>query len=373
MSLIRHPTRAPGVFEQEQGLREIARRARRKAAKRPLDRPAQHQTQGSEHSEGSSVRSSSGASWKEPPQTSLDVEVDVDRDSIDIGNLEGQQTVEPDSKNNKEGTTPAQQGTGVNTLVNPNGGPGLLLDSAIPPQLTIGAANIDNTGGEVHDSSRDAENTAIDGASISKSHGSFHRLILTRLRQLFSRETRCDRGSGEMEVCLLEFPARYDIPWEPTLTKLPMDDRQVRDALANLTPRYRLRWRPSLLEQYRSLGPQILLFVRLGQEVEPVRVQIADDGDTIIPYEHCRTWQMTQTVLARTVGGDRKRGVHEGRYDICNESGAKIPLGMWTNVCHCGLEFLDMAQFETHHQTELKRPGRPRKSPTHTDEEQKKD
>jgi hypothetical protein len=132
----------------------------------------------------------------------------------------------------------------------------------------------------------------------------------------------------ELAAFLLEIPAMNGDQPQSVVKKIPMEEKEVKGALAKLRISQFLRLLPSLYQQYLELDsmvrkevdravanvkqqdsrPKTLvairttenenqvilveLFFRIGEEVEPVYVTTVD-GLKVLPFHRCLTWEVS--------------------------------------------------------------------------------
>ncbi|RSL85331.1 hypothetical protein CEP52_016178 [Fusarium oligoseptatum] len=211
--------------------------------------------------------------------------------------------------------------------------------------------------------------------TVTASSNRILRFIPNWAHDIFSRGRYDDHKSDKLEAFLLELPARTDVKSKLALTKLEIGHTHIEAALSATIPS---RWRrggPQMWEQYKELDPyvrheihhaitlakqwnnqsktwiatefmqsseldqqgrvHVVLFFRLGDEVEPVTLDTGSRNFTL-PYEHCRTWEMMEKILIQAfTNTELEDEVRNGRYDIVNnDTNAIIPPRTWRKKGH---------------------------------------
>ncbi|RSL67335.1 hypothetical protein CEP53_002991 [Fusarium sp. AF-6] len=215
--------------------------------------------------------------------------------------------------------------------------------------------------------------------TVAASSNRILRFIPNWAHDIFSRGRYDDHKSDKLEAFLLELPARTDVKSKLALTKLEIGHTHIEAALSATIPR---RWRrggPQMWEQYKELDPyvrheihhaitlakqwnnqsktwiatefmqsseldqqgrvHVVLFFRLGDEVEPVTLDTGSRNFTL-PYEHCRTWEMMEKILIQAfTNTELEDEVRNGRYDIVNnDTDAIIPPRTWRSAILPGMD-----------------------------------
>ncbi|KAI8665021.1 hypothetical protein NCS56_00936700 [Fusarium sp. Ph1] len=224
-----------------------------------------------------------------------------------------------------------------------------------PPDAASDVVTEDESGGDYSPSTSNQEDGGShdnDGGSIRGSTGAptdttssnlILRFIPNWAHGIFSRGRHDDRESDRLEGFLLELPARADLESKPSLMKIEMEQKHIDAALSAIVPRRWHRGRPQMWEQYKALYPRVrheihfaitlakqwnnqsrtwiatefmqqseldqqdsvhvVLFFRLGEEVEPVTLNTSS-GNFTLPYEQCRTWEMMESILVKVFTKD---------------------------------------------------------------------
>ncbi|RSL51309.1 hypothetical protein CEP51_015226 [Fusarium floridanum] len=215
--------------------------------------------------------------------------------------------------------------------------------------------------------------------TVTASSNRILRFIPNWAHDIFSRGRYDDHKSDKLEAFLLELPARTDVKSKLALTKLEIGHTHIEAALSATIPR---RWRrggPQMWEQYKELDPyvrheihhaitlakqwnnqsktwiatefmqsseldqqgrvHVVLFFRLGDEVEPVTLDTGSRNFTL-PYEHCRTWEMMEKILIQAfTNTELEDEIRNGRYDIVNnDTNAIIPPRTWRSAILPGMD-----------------------------------
>lgn len=189
----------------------------------------------------------------------------------------------------------------------------------------------DDDEGSIRRSTGAPPDTTSSPTGTTSSNGIL-RFIPNWAHDIFSRDRYDDQKSDKLEAFLLELPARTDLKSKLALTRLEIEHTHVKAALSATMPRRWRRGRPQMWEQYKGFDPRVrheihhaitlakqwnnqsrtwiatefmqsselnqqesvhvVLFFRLGDEVEPVSLD-AGSRKFILPYEHCRTWEVS--------------------------------------------------------------------------------
>ncbi|KAK7415940.1 hypothetical protein QQX98_005513 [Neonectria punicea] len=251
------------------------------------------------------------------------------------------------------------------------------------------------------DTIKKADDSPVKEIVASAPQKSFH-IIPAWIRRIFSQDI--DWETEQLEAILLELPVRFDSKPETKVTKLELDDKQVKDTLTKLTSRNRFKRRPQLLEQYKHLDRRIrrevdgavtyvrhgsttnrdwiameivspsvekgqllanhldisiMLFFRIGDEVEPIRLKDAIGRMLILPYEQCRTLEDMQKILSKTLweSSTVATQVQEGHYEVSHQDGTVIPRGTWKSIVRPGMSLeMKMWQLDLPHRPGLGMP-----------------
>lgn len=166
------------------------------------------------------------------------------------------------------------------------------------------------------------------------------------IQKIFQPDLRApclDWESAEFEAFLLDVTVEFGGKAKATLNKLEVGHLELQDALAGILPLQRRKIRLGVWKKCKSLEPRvrhevhgaitavkqwsrqkkvwiameimesqtphakggsrpltngretsIILFFRLGEMVEPVRMEYTDRR-VLLPYEHCRTWEVSNS------------------------------------------------------------------------------
>ncbi|KAM5354701.1 hypothetical protein ACJ41O_001348 [Fusarium nematophilum] len=386
-----HSTRTPGSFEEEQALRGLAERMYKRRANRAKGVARKR----SKALEAATKASSTASSVDEDDATStITASTSTAVDPHPLAPAAGDDT-ETEGKPPLTGATKdawtnfmadnRELDEKQDTMERFLSGPG----TEVPQSKTGGESDSKQTAPEDTPSGKAEEEKKHDKA---KADGPDSKLNSTKgapktshimpswIRQIFSNESQVDWEKEDLEAVLLELTVSFDSKSKKKLTKLQMDDEAVKSAVSKLTSRSRFKRRPRLLEQYRSLDPRVrhevdeaittvkqwdsreklwvaieviedvaqsgrsqsldvsvMLFFRVGQEVEPVRLDVG--RELLLPFEHCRTWESTKSILSKLLWEESARQrVLSTRYDICLPDGASIPQETWESTVRPGMK-----------------------------------
>lgn len=212
-----------------------------------------------------------------------------------------------------------------------------------PPYAGSDVVNEDETSGDYSPStsnsdggSGDDEEGSVSGSTAAPTDATspnrILRFIPNWVHGIFSRGRQDDRESDRLEAFLLELPTRSDPESKPSLMKLEMEQKDIDAALSAIMPRRWRRGRLQMWEQYKALdlrvrhevhlamtlakqwdtqsrtwiaievmqsseldqqeSVHIVLFFRLGEEVDPVTLNTTS-GKFTLPYEHCCSWEVS--------------------------------------------------------------------------------
>lgn len=225
-------------------------------------------------------------------------------------------------------------------------------------------------GGEVDDNDYDATSEdSIGTMALGQGRRVSLHLAPSWVRKIFQPDLRApclDWESEEFEAFLLDARVEFGAKAKGTLTKLEVGHLELQGALAEILPLQRRKVRPGVWKKCKSLEPwvrhevheaitavkqwscqkkvwiameimesqmphakgegsrsltngretSIVLFFRLGEMVEPLRVEYSDRREILIPYEHCRTWEVSishflinDLSLLRTISCGRNAGI----------------------------------------------------------------
>ncbi|KAF5011713.1 hypothetical protein FDECE_2173 [Fusarium decemcellulare] len=234
----------------------------------------------------------------------------------------------------------------------------------------------DSTGTSNRDDERRAEISAAPSFTMQKFR--FGHNPLNLIPWLFEAVHGSRKKEEALEAFLLEVPSDKAI--KPSLAQLDAGHRQLKAALTRLRPRRWPRRRSRMWEQYRALSAQVrheihlavtlakqwspksrtwvavevvepsasshqdddacvVLFFRVGEEIQPIHFWDARGRGYLIPYECFRTWEMMQKlVLEMFSEPPDMEDVRQSRFDILITSSQKRILPTtWTSLVSPGL------------------------------------
>ncbi|KAM0430088.1 hypothetical protein ACHAPT_006094 [Fusarium lateritium] len=388
---LRHPTRAPGSFEEEQALRALADIVAKRRVKWADGIARNHSKALEAATKASSAASSVDDDAKSTITTSTSTAVDSHPPAPPAENEAEIEAIPPLTApvkdawqafvNNKRAQD-EKNGTLERFLSEPS--------PDLPQPKTLADSDSKQEAPEDKPSDKTEEETKCDKdakvdisrskPSSTKSQQKTSHMMPSWIRQIFSNESHVDWENEDLEVVLLELTVSFNDKSKKKLTKLEMDDEGVKSAVAKLTFRSRFKRRPRLLEQYKLLDPRVrqkvdeaittvkqwssrgkewvaievieevaqrgpsqsldvsvMLFFRLGEDVEPVHLDVG--REILLPFEHCRTWESTQSIISKLLWEETARQrILNSRYDICLPDDAIIPHETWASMVHPGMK-----------------------------------
>ncbi|KAF5615418.1 hypothetical protein F52700_13388 [Fusarium sp. NRRL 52700] len=194
-----------------------------------------------------------------------------------------------------------------------------------------------------------------------------------------------DEWNGQdLEVWQIDLGAHFSSEASKTFKRLELDDRHVRSALSQATPKSRWRKRPGMVEQYDSLDQRvrqrideaideakqsssreriwiamsiakppfknrleaavqadasISLFFRLGEDVEPIHVLEPQSGRKLtVPYASCKDLNVLRKRLSGLIlGYPATHILKEGKYIFCADDGTVILSEAWASLRRPGM------------------------------------
>ncbi|KAJ3547034.1 hypothetical protein NM208_g1713 [Fusarium decemcellulare] len=390
---LQHPTRVTGSFEEEQALRNVAEKVARRRARytawfeQKLATMDCHDTNSAVSQSQESLQSGDNASISMTEPCDEETSPPSQDGTIKIACALGHVDLEDNKDDSPKQETSSEEVVSVapsspKTLVN--------LDPVDLPQPSMSSLSISKIKDEAQDSTKDGTKDDIENpvskADSTQATGPRSRLIPAWIRRLFSGGSSAGSEDDELEAVLLELVVSFDKKPKKTLMRLEMDSEQVKDSLARLAKR-RLPWRQDrLMDQYKSLEPRVrkevdeavktakkwttkskdwiaidmvtpsaqqdktrilanpfdvsmILFFRVGKEVEPLHVTDWIDRELNLPYEHCRTWEATQSILLNMAGRSiyAKNLISSGQFDICTLDGTVITRDTWVTSVRPGM------------------------------------
>ncbi|KAF5005272.1 hypothetical protein FDECE_8258 [Fusarium decemcellulare] len=389
----RHPTRVTGSFEEEQALRNVAEKVARRRARyaawfeQKLATMDCHDTNSAISQSRESLPTGDNASISTTEPCDEQTSPPSQDGSVKVACALGRVKLDDNKDVSPKQETPSEEVISVapsspKTLVN--------VDPVDLPQPSMTSLSINKITAEVQDVTKDGTKDDVED-SVNKVDSTQDprprsRLIPAWIRRLFSGGSGVEWEEDELEAVLLELVVSFDKKSKKTLMQLEMDSEQVKDALARLAKR-RLPWRQDrLMDQYKSLEPRVrkevdeavktakrwtskskdwiaidmvtpsaqqdktkilanpfdvsvILFFRVGKEVEPLRVTDWNGRELTLPYEHCRTWEATQSILLNMVGSNpfAKSLISSCQFDICTLDGTVITRDTWVTSVRPGM------------------------------------
>ncbi|KAH6867721.1 hypothetical protein B0T10DRAFT_502154 [Thelonectria olida] len=345
---IHHSARAPGSFEEEQALTELAQELRRKRSmhakqlKRHHDEKADKATAAVAAEEPGTVAAPPGETIRVSTQSEIPPLPPTTRQDARAGQHSKDGLNEPklalnpephDIEPSKESDKPKSQEDRniVDFAAPPPDNGSHNREAPLGPPIPMSSQSLDSVHlrscevrSEDHDNPRHDEEGTGHGSTRTSASVTFSnqirqttiRLIPTWARGIFSRKWHDDWESDELEAFLLEVPARIYSDSPVHLMKLEIGHRQLEAALSTIMPRRWRRGRPQLWEKYKTLGPRVrseihhaIKVVKRGTNqrkswiaIEVMQPPVADPQDSMHVVLFFRLGEETKPINLDAVG-----------------------------------------------------------------------
>ncbi|KAF5607996.1 hypothetical protein FPANT_625 [Fusarium pseudoanthophilum] len=248
--------------------------------------------------------------------------------------------------------------------------------AVLPPRVTV----IDDDSfdekvkAETVDTSKESSENTIENRKPTDSPRNW-------FQRLFSSSPKEDWKNEDIMAFVLDMSHANKL-----ITRLELDDKELKANLSKLTSSRMFKRRPNLVEQYSALDQSVrqdvdnaiivakrkstremtlvamiakksdsqkaadkgsgfhyapdlnvTLYFKLGTEFEPIYL---NDGDRKLelPYTSCATYKMMRDLMTQTNWAPGiAHQVMAGRYDLCTQDGLAVMLGTWDSVRRPGM------------------------------------
>ncbi|KAG9501825.1 hypothetical protein J7337_007519 [Fusarium musae] len=252
--------------------------------------------------------------------------------------------------------------------------------AVLPPRVTVidGDSIDEKAKTETVETEKESSEVTVENTIEKKEPDNSSRNWFQRL---FSSSPKEDWKNEDIMAFVLDMSHANKL-----ITRLELDDKELKANLSKLTSSRLFKRRPNLVEQYSTLDQSVrqdvdnaiivakrkstremtlvamiakksdsqkaadkgsgfhyapdlnvTLYFKLGAEFEPIYL---DDGDRRLelPYTSCATYKMMRDLMTQTNWAPGiAHQVMAGRYDLCTQDGLAVMLGTWDSVRRPGM------------------------------------
>ncbi|RBQ79395.1 hypothetical protein FVER53590_12191 [Fusarium verticillioides] len=252
--------------------------------------------------------------------------------------------------------------------------------AVLPPRVTVidGDSIDEKAKTETVETEKESSEVTVENTIEKKEPDNSSRNWFQRL---FSSSPKEDWKNEDIMAFVLDMSHANKL-----ITRLELDDKELKANLSKLTSSRLFKRRPNLVEQYSALDQSVrqdvdnaiivakrkstremtlvamiakksdsqkaadkgsgfhyapdlnvTLYFKLGAEFEPIYL---DDGDRRLelPYTSCATYKMMRDLMTQTNWAPGiAHQVMAGRYDLCTQDGLAVMLGTWDSVRRPGM------------------------------------
>ncbi|KAF5712615.1 hypothetical protein FMUND_8362 [Fusarium mundagurra] len=253
--------------------------------------------------------------------------------------------------------------------------------AVLPSRVTVidGDSFDDKVKTETLDTSKESSEVTVENTIQNKESDTSPQ---NWFRRLFSSSPKKDWKNEDIMAFVLDMSHANKL-----ITRLELDDEELKANLSKLTSSRLFKRRPNLVEQYSALDQNVrqdvdnaiivakrkstremtlvamvakksdsqkaadkgsgfhyapdlnvTLYFKLGAEFEPIYL-IDQDRRLELPYTSCATYKMMRDLLtqANWAGPAIAHQVMVGRYELCTQDGLAVMLGTWDSIRRPGM------------------------------------